>query len=371
MMNALGIIFSDHYSESTQNNELTRSRTPSSLPFAGRFRTIDFAISCMAYAGIRDIGIICKENYGSLIDHIGNGEDWDLNLRKGGIRLLTPLSRPENHTIMTRGRLDALRSIKQLIKDSRTEYVVMGFGGTLANIDLDAMLAFHIEKDAYITVAYSNIPAGKGEMIVYPAADGKLEKVGYQQNESGVADYALGTIIMGRADLLEFLDEADNNDYTNLHRELIQRQLGCKAIYGYHHEGYARVIRTVEEYYAVSMDMLTPALKNELFCAERPILTKVKDMVPTLYGFNAVASNSLIADGCVINGTVKNSILFRGVTVEEGAVVEDSIIMQNGVIGKDAVVCRTITDKNVTVSEGAKVQGAAALPFVIGKGKTV
>ena len=370
-MNALGIIFSDHYSESTQANELTRSRTPSSLPFAGRFRTIDFALSCMAHAGIRDIGIICKENYGSLFDHIGNGEDWDLNYRKGGIRLLTPLSRPENHSIMTRGRLDALRSIKNLIADSRTDYVVMGFGGTLANIDLDAMLAFHVEKKACITLAYSNIPAGKGEMILTTAADGKVEKVAYQQAESGVADYALGTYIVNRTDLLEFLDEADNNDYTNLHRELIQRQLSIKPIYAYHHDGYARVIRTVEEYFETSMDMLTPALKNDLFCAKRPILTKVKDMVPTLYGFNAEVSNSLIADGCVINGTVKNSILFRGVTVEEGAVVEDSIIMQNGVVGKNAAIRRIITDKNVTISEDAALQGAAALPFVVGKGKTV
>ncbi len=370
-MNALGIIFSDHYSENTPVNELTRSRTPASLPFAGRFRTIDFALSCMAHAGIRDIGIICKENYGSLFDHIGNGEDWDLNFRKGGIRLLTPLSRPENHTIMTRGRLDALRSVKKLIADSRTEYVVMGFGGTVANIDLDAMLAFHIEKNAYMTLAYSNFPAVKGEMIVCPDADGKVEKVAYQQADGGVGDYALGTYIMSRSDLLAFLDEADNNDYTNLHRELIQRQLGDKAIYGYRHEGYARIIRTVEEYYETSMDMLTPALKNDLFCAKRPILTKVKDMVPTLYGFTAAASNSLIADGCVINGTVKNSILFRGVTVEEGAVVEDSIIMQNGVVCKNAVVRRTITDKNVTVNEGATLQGAAALPFVVGKGKTV
>ncbi len=371
-MNALGIIFSDHYSENKQTNELTRTRTPSSLPFAGRFRTVDFALSYMAHADIQDIRIICKENYGSLFDHIGNGEDWDLNYRKGGIRLLTPLSRPENHTIMTRGRLDALRSMKKLIVDSRADYVVMAFGGTLANIDLDAMLAYHIEKGAYMTLAYSNIPAGKGEMIVTPAADGRIEKVVYQQKDDcEIADYALGTYIMNKADLLAFLDEADNNDYTNMHRELIQRQLGEKAIYAYRHEGYARIIHTVEEYYAASMDMLTPALKNDLFCSARPILTKVKDMVPTLYGFTAKASNSLIADGCVINGTVKNSILFRGVTVEEGAVVEDSIIMQNGVIAKDAVVLRTITDKNVTISEGAKLQGANALPFVVGKGKTV
>lgn len=370
-MNALGLIFCDHYSDNTPQNELTRSRTPAALPYAGRYRTIDFALSGMVNAEIHDIGVICKENYGPLMDHLGSGEDWDLNRRKGGIMLLTPLSRPE-HTVTARGRLDALRAVKGFIADLRYDYVVMAFGGTVANIDLEAMIEEHVKNEAYLTVAYSKIPAGVGEMIVHPMADGRIESITYKQQEADTAcDFALGTYIMGKKDLMKFLDEADNNDYTNMNRELIQKNLATQRIYGYCHNGYARIIRTTEEYFAASMDMLKPEVKKDLFAAERPVYTKIKDSVPTLYDYHAIVENSLIADGCTIKGTVKNSVIFRGVVVEEGAVVEDAVLMQKTVVGKNATVCRTITDKNVTISEGTEVRGAAALPFVVGKGKKV
>lgn len=370
-MKALGILFCDHYSENTPKNELTQSRTPAALPYAGRYRTIDFALSGMVNAGINDIGVISKENYGSLMDHLGSGEDWDLNRRHGGIMLLTPLSRPE-HTVAARGRLDALRAVKGFIADMKYELVVLAFGGTVANIDLEAMVEAHTESGAYLTVAYSKMPAGVGEMIVHPNADGTIGNVTYKQEPADTEEnFALGTIVMSKADLMEFLNEADNNDYTNMNRELIQKNLGSKKICGYEYTGYARIIRTVEEYYAASMDMLKPETKMSLFAAERPVYTKVKNSVPTLYDFHATVENSLIADGCVIKGTVKNSIIFRDVIVEEGAVVEDSILMQRSVVGKNAKVSRTITDKNVTVSEDCAMQGTAALPFVIGKGKKV
>ncbi|MBQ8894850.1 MAG: glucose-1-phosphate adenylyltransferase subunit GlgD [Clostridia bacterium] len=370
-MNALGIIFCDHYSENTPKNELIQSRTPAALPYAGRYRTIDFALSGMVNAGISDIGVICKENYGSLLDHLGSGEDWDLNRRKGGIMLLTPLSRPE-HTTATRGRLDALRAVKGFIAGLNHELVVMAFGGTVANIDLEAMMEEHLKNDAYLTVAYSRIPAGAGEMMVHSMADGRIESITYKQSGTReVGNFAIGAYVMSKKDLMEFLEEADNNDYTNMNRELIQKNLPTRKICGYEHNGYARIIRTVEEYYAASMDMLDPKAKMDLFAAERPVYTKVKDSVPTLYDYHAIVENSLIADGCTIKGTVKNSVIFRGVTVEEGAVVEDSILMQRSVVGKNAKVSRTITDKNVTVSEDCEMQGTAALPFVIGKGKKV
>ncbi len=371
-MRALGIVFCDHYySEKDQKTELTRVRTPASVPFAGRFRLIDFSLSAMVNAGMRDIGIIAKENYGSLIDHIDNGAEWDLNRRRGGVTMLTPLSRPENHSILTRGRLDALRAIKGYIKGKNHDLVVMVFGGTVANLDLTEMMEAHRKNNAYITIAYSNIVAGEGEMIVNAKADGRVESITYLHEESAEPHpYAIGAYVMSRKDLLEFLDEADEKDYTNMNRELIQQNLD-RPVYAYEHTGYARILRRLEDYYASCMDMLDPACKKDLFAAKRPIYTKVKDSVPTLYDFHAQVENSLIADGCTIKGTVRNSVLFRGVTVEEGAVVENAILMQNTKVGKDARVCYCIADKDVTVSEGSELRGVAKLPFVIGKGKEV
>ncbi len=372
-MNALGIIFCDHYySEKDQKTELTRVRTPASVPYAGRFRLIDFTLSDMVNAGITDVGIITKENFGSLVHHLDSGAEWDLHRRHGGITMLTPLSRPENHIIMARGRLDALRAVKGYIKDGHHELVVMTFGGTVANIDLGAMMEAHVKNDAYITIAYSNITAGAGEMIVEPNEKGVIESIAYLHEESQEPHtYAIGAYVMYKKDLLKFLDEADDNDYTNMNRELIQKNLDGGKVYGYLHNEYARILRKVEDYYNASMDMLNPSLKKELFNPARPIYTKVKDSVPTFYDFNAKVENSLIADGCTIKGTVRNSVLFRGVTVEEGAVVEDAILMQKTKVGKNARVCRIISDKNVNISEGNELRGAVKMPFIIEKGKEV
>ncbi len=371
-MDALGIIFCDHYSVNTSKNDLTRARTPASLPYAGRYRTIDFSLSSMVNAAITDVALLCKENYGALLDHLGSGEDWDLNRRKGGLILMTPMARPENHRLAARGRLDALRAIKRYIENSKHEYVVMAFGGTVANIDLDAMLSAHQEKNAYLTIAYSTIPAGIGEMILNPGEDGRILSVSYQRQETPEpANFALGTGIMKRSDLLAFLDEAEDHDYTNLNRQLIADHLNTHRILGYHHSGYARIIHTIEDYFTANMDMLNTELRCDLFSEDRPVFTKVKDSVPSLYDYHAIVSNSLIADGCVIKGTVKNCILSRGVIVEEGAVVEDAILMQNSVVRKNANVKRIIADKNVTIREGTELQGAPLLPFVLGKGKQV
>ncbi len=371
-MNALGIVFCDHYySEKDQKTELTRVRTPASVPFGGRFRLIDFTLSSMVNAGMRDIGIIAKENYGSLINHIDGGAEWDLNRRRGGVTMLTPLSRPENHSILTRGRLDALRSIKGYIKDDRHDLVVMTFGGVVANVDLSAMMEAHVKNNAYITIAYSNVVAATGEMIVNAKEDGRVETITYLHEESDQPyPYAIGAYVMNRKDLVNFLDEADNKDYTNMHRELIQQNLD-RRVFAFEHTGYARILRTVEDYYSACMDMLDPDLKKDLFTNDRPIYTKVKDSVPTFYDYHAQVENSLIADGCTIKGTVRNSVLFRGVTVEEGAVVENAVLMQNTKVQKDARVCYVIADKNVVVGEGNELRGVAKLPFIIGKGKEV
>lgn len=371
-MNALGIIFSDNYSDGGLFNTLTAIRTPASLPYAGRFRTVDFTLSSMVNAKITDVGIIAKENYGSLIDHLGSGEDWDLNRRKGGLTMLTPLARHDSHTLAARGRLDALRSVKGYIENHHQKYVVMAFGGAVANVDLDEMVHFHEQANSYLTIAYGDIPANKGEMTLSLDADNRIHDIAYLPAESKEPlPCSLSIYLMNREDLLSFLQEANNKDYTHLNRELVQKNLADKKIYAYHHKEYARIIRTAEDYYTAGMELLNPDVQKNLLPVDRPVYTKVKDSVPTFYGFHAQVENSLIADGCVIEGTVKNSILFRGVTVEEGAVVENAILMQKSVVGKGSKVTYVITDKNVVIGDGKDLKGAANAPFVIEKNKEV
>ena len=370
-MNALGMIFCDRYDNKTPKSELVYSRNPASMPFGGRYRLIDFTLSAMVNADIDEIGIICKENYGSLVDHIGNGKDWDLNRRQGGVKMLTPLARPDSNLSISRGRLDALKSIKGYIADNSYEWVVFAFGGTVANIDLEAMLEQHLADDAYITLAYTEITAGSGEVLLDVETDHTISAIHYQKNAATKGIYALGTAIIKKEDLLEFLEEAEDNDYSHLNRELVQKQLGTKKICGYCHKGFAHIVDTVDEYYDANMEMLNTANRDDLFNAERPIYTKVKDSVPTLYDFGAAASNCLIADGCVIKGIVKNSILSRNVVVEEGAIVENAILMQNTKVGKGAKIHYVVADKDVTISAETELCGTKGLPIIIGKGKQV
>ncbi len=371
-MNALGIIFSEHYNQQNTANELTRFRAPAGLPFAGRYRTIDFTLSAMVNAHIKNIGIIASQNYGSMIDHLGNGEDWDLNRRRGGLMMLTPMAWPGADKASYRGRLDALRAFRTFIEESKAELVVLAYGGTVASVDLEAMAKEHQRNGAYLTVAYSEIPGNVGEAILETADDGRITKLSYQLNEEEAAKpYSLGLFMMRREDLVNFLLEAENNDYTNMNRDLIQHHLEDQLIYGYRHPGYARIIQNTADYFKASMDMLEPAKKAELFPEERPVYTKVKDSVPTHYDYNADVENSLIADGCTIRGTVKNSVIFRGVTVEEGAVVENAILMQKSIVEGDAKIDCGILDKNSRISSGTVLKGSAQLPFVVGKNKTV
>ncbi len=371
-MNALGIIFSEHYNQQNTANELTRFRAPAGLPFAGRYRTIDFTLSAMVNAGITDIGIIAAQNYGSMIDHLGNGEDWDLNRRRGGLMMLTPMAWPGADKASYRGRLDALRAFRTYIEESKAELVVLAYGGTVASVDLQAMAKEHKKNGAYLTVAYSQIPGNVGEAILETTADGRITKLSYQLSEDESAKpYSLGLFMMNREDLAEFLLEAENNDYTNMNRDLIQHHLKDQLIYGYHHTGYARIVQSTTDYFKASMDMLDKNLKAELFPEARPVYTKVKDSVPTLYDYDAQVENSLIADGCVIRGIVKNSIIFRGVTVEEGAVVENAILMQKSVVEEGAKIDCGILDKNSRINAGTVLKGSAHLPFVVGKNKNV
>ncbi len=369
-MKAFGIIFSDSYS-TDDRHELIRHRSASALPVACRYRAIDFTLSGLVNADVREIYLLTKRYYGTLLDHLGNGKDWDLDRKSGGIKLLTPYSHLDAAAPdMMSGKLDALRTIIPFIKEAKGDYVILGQGNLIANLDFNAVLKQHVESGADLTIPYAYMEdPGERSLVVSFDKEGVLTDV--KLGGSGKQDTALNCYVMHKDFLLAFLAQANLYDWHDLNRNLIVRYMGRIRICGYRHEGYAAICNTVPQYFRANMDMLDAKARDELFPEDRPVLTRVQDTVPTFYRFDAQVTDSLLADGCDVDGTVKGSLIFRNVTIEEGAVVENCVLMQNTHIGQGAVLKNVICDKNVTVGAGVTLAGSEKYPYVLTKGTEV
>ena len=370
-MNALGIIFADSYSRD-ERNELTRYRSGASLPVGCRFRAIDFMLSSLVDADIRTVGLLTKQNYGSLVDHLNGGKYWDLARKRGGLSIMTPYSRGETAVpTATAGKLDALRGIVSYLKHQSAEYVILAQGNIVTNLDLKDILNEHMVSQADITMVCANIENPADRSMVPTFDENGLLKDVHFSKESGKHLVAINCYCMQRDFLLAFLEKADLYDWHDLNRDLILRHMDSLRIMGYIHKGYAAMTGTIAQYYKCNLDMLKAEVREDLFNAERPILTHIHDTVPTTYNFDASVRNTLLADGCEIGGTVENSVLFRKVVVEKGAQLDNCVIMQGAQIGKNAVLKNVICDKNVVISDGVELIGSPAYPYVLRKGAKV
>ena len=378
-MKAAGLIFSNIHDGAIP--ELTRIRTMASIPFGGRFRMVDFPLSAMVNAGITTVGIITHFNYQSLLDHIGNGKDWDLARRSGGIRILPPFITAYNAGAagkLYETRLEALMGVMNFLTHCKEEHIVLSDCDLVCSLDLKDLLAYHTAQSADVTVVTKEVApdfvsyAEGGLHTVKTDIDSRVVELSRlaPERESAVSVSA-NIFVCRRAFLLDFLQNAQargwKNFYTSLSRYLLRAR-----IFAYRFDGYLSVIDSLRAYYDTNMQMLDPAVQRQLFDSKRhPVYTKVRNSAPTTYLGGAQVKNSLIADGCVIDGTVENCVLFRGVRVGSGCVVRNSILMQDTYLGDRVHLDCVITDKNVVVRDGRTLTGDATLPFFIGKGKMI
>ncbi len=363
--NIVGIVFSNAYDECI--SELTGIRTMGSVPFACRYRLIDFALSNMVNSGIEKVGVLTKSNYQSLMDHVGTGKPWDLSRKNDGLFILPPFSTNE-----AGGNADKLASLKGamgFISRSKEEYVLLSDCNTLINLDIEALAEYHAEKKADITIVYKNgkEPNLTDVIVLDMDADNKAEKISVSPVCDGDVNFSLNVIFMKKALLERLINEAISLNYKDFEADIIQRNAGKLNIYGYEATGYSAVIESMESYFKTNMELLNPENCDDLFNAERPVYTKVRDDMPAIYGLGSDVKNSLIADGCIIEGTVENSILFRGVRVEKGAVVKNSIVMQDGFVAQNATLNCVVVDKSVVITPNKTLSGAENYPVYIGK----
>ena len=376
-MTAAGLIFSNIHDSNIP--ELTRYRTLASVPFGCRYRLIDFALSNMVNSNITKVGIITHNNYQSLMDHIGNGKDWDLARRSGGIKILPPfITAYDNNTAqrLYTTRLEALMGVTNFISRCNEDYIVLTDCDVVCNIDLKKVIAQHAETDADVTVVTKRINAAEHELsshvyVVSREDDGEIaEIVEYSPDLKGDIEVSMNIIVFKRLYLLNAIQDATAHGYTNIYRDIINRQQG--KIYEYTYEGYYEVISSLAGFFRTNMALLDPTVRAELVASqESPIYTKVRNSPPTRYANTAQVRNSMVADGCVIEGTVENSIIFRGVHVGKGAVVKNCILLQDTYVGADAKLNCVVSDKNVLIKDGRTLAGHETLPFFLPKGTMV
>lgn len=366
-MKAIGIVFSNIHDR--ELGELAQKRTLASVPFGGRYRLIDFPLSNMVNSGISKVGIITKLNYQSLMDHVGSGKHWDLSRKNGGLMIIPPFSEDGMNALYT-SRFEALKNTIPFLRRSEERYVVMSDCDCVCNCDFSEVVQKHVDSCADITVVYRNkvIEPNKQRTVLDLDADGRVNKVTVSDKLSGNKAVYTNICVINRQFLLSILENADGNGFKSFSKDVLGK--GCKQwrIMGVEYKGYFASIDSMANYYKHSLQLLDKNTREALFTeGGANIYTKVRDSAPCRIEAEAVVKNSLIADGCVIEGTVINSILFRGVRVAKNAVVKDSVVFQESSIEKNSRLNCVIADKAVRILEGRDLSGHATHPYYIAK----
>lgn len=376
MKNVIGLIFA--FDTENDLRELTDHRTVSAVQFGGRYRVVDFMLSNMVNSGIYRVGILMKDKYQSLIDHIGSAKDWDLSRKNAGVTLLPPYSYSKKASPLVtgeyRGKIDALAGAVDYLQKNRADYVVIADGDVIANVPLDDVVEQHRKSGNDVTMVVTKRGSKVSQFATNCELSRRREVVDIRVGDTndGKCRYeAMGVYVMSRAYLIHLISDCVAHNCIHFEREMLTRALVDDKVGGYVFNEYAVKIFDAKDYYQASMDVLDKDIRDELFLRSRPIFTRIYDEAPAYYGDKADVQDSLIADGCHIEGKVRNSILFRDVVVEKDAEIKNSIIMENGRILSGASLDYIVADRGVTVREGRTMMGHENYPVVIGKSAVI
>lgn len=375
MMNqnsCMGIIFPNSYDALLP--QLTGVRLMASVPFAARYRMIDFVLSSMSNCGIDNISIMVNKNYNSLTDHLGSGREWDLVRKNGGLHVFPPYSTGTSRPYT--GRVGALEGILDFIRDQKEEYVIITDANIAYNFDFNKMIEAHKAANADVTMAYTveefpesikkNTNNDLGFYYTFDVEDGRVKKIYVNDRTSGLKNFSMNVYLLKRSLLVDLIDVAYVRGMEFFERDVILPHLDKLNVKGYKYEGYTARLSDMKTYFDENMKLIDADNLDALFCGN-PVYTKIRDDNPTRYISGSSAKHVLVADGCVIEGEIENCVLFRGVKIGKGAKVKNCILMQDTVVEAGASVEYVIADKNVTISADATMKGTDILPTYIPK----
>ena len=365
--NVLGLIFASINDSAVI--DLTKQRTMGSIPFGGRYRLIDFPLSNMVNSGIQEVGVITKSNYGSLMDHLGSGREWDLARKKGGLHLLPPFSHVGGGVYQ--GRLEALNNVWNFIDYAKSEYVVLANCDVIANVDFRKVIAQHEETGADITIVYAKglyrKEKNENTNILSIDENDTVTEVLITPNMAGECNICLDMFVMKTDFMKKIVQEAASKSQHSLIRDVLQHRKDEFVIKAYEHKDVFFKIDSLESYYKTNLMLQQADIRKSLFNSQSPIYTKTGDNAPVKYGLETNVKNSTIADGCMIEGTVENCVLFRGLKIGKGAVVKNCVLMQGAVVGERCSMECVVADKNVEISAERVLTGSEEYPLYLGK----
>ena len=367
---ALGVIFANTYDNLVP--ELVAERTMASIPFGGRYRMIDFVLSNMANSGIDNISVIVRKNYHSLMDHLGAGREWDLTRKRGGLNIVPPFA--ERSVKMYSGRVDAMASILSWINAQKEKYVILSDACIAMNFDFNKLIEEHVKSGADVTMVYNRaeIPEGaRNDNYTVQIKDGRVTELLSNDYRPGVQNLAMNIYIIERESLIQLVRDASVRGMVYFERDILARNLNLLNVHAYEYTGYAARISDMKSYFDENMRLLEGDNVEALFDPANPIYTKIRDDNPSRYLTGSKVKNSLLADGCVIEGVVENSVLFRGCQVKKGAVVKNCVLMQDTVVEANSSVEYVVTDKNVHITADKKLSGTESFPAFVAKNHTV
>ena len=369
--NALGVIFANSYDNLVP--ELVAERTMASIPFAGRYRMIDFTLSNMANSGVDNVSIIVRKNYHSLMDHLGSGREWDLTRKRGGLNIIPPFA--ERSIKLYSGRVDALASVLSWLSAQKERYVILSDSNIAMNFNFNKLLEAHIESGADVTMVYnrSEIPDGarNDNYTIRIDANGRVTELLSNDYRPGMQNLSMNLDIIERESLIQLVRDAAVRGLVYFERDILARNLSLLNVKAFEYTGYAARIADMKSYFDENMRLLQPGNVDKLFDSANPIYTKIRDDNPTRYLEGSKVKNCLVADGCVIEGTVENSVLFRGCTIKKGAVVKNSVLMQDTIVEENCSVDYVVTDENVLITTREQLFGTESFPVFVAKNHTV
>ena len=372
--NAFGIVYTGD-NDSMRLKDLTYSRSVAAVPYGGRYRCIDFIMSSMVNSGLTNIGLITQKNYHSLMDHLGSGKEWDLDRKRDGLFLLPPFVTRDNVGLY-RGTVEALKSVSGYIRRSTQRYVILSGSYTIFNTTFHEMLEQHVETGADITIMYNDVEGFDAEsqyedLRLSLDERSRITDMEYNPYRPSWPHKSCDVVLMEK-DLLEYLvEEACAHGLYDFSQDILMRNIHKLRIHGYRYGGYVARLNSPNSFFAANMALLQKDVRQDLFNAEHPVYTKVKDEVPAKYGHRAVAKNSIVADGCVVEGEIENCVLFRGVYVAEGAKLKDCIVMQSAQVQENSELSYAVLDKSVIVKRGRRISGYESFPVILRKGSVV
>ena len=373
MNDTFAIVFSGHGNPLL--GDLIAHRCVSAIPLAGRYRTIDVLLSNLSQSGVRDVGVIMQRNFQSLVEHIGSGDAWDLNSKSGGVALLTPFDQGMG-TDLYQGFGDALYAKRYYIHRRRARYCLLLASDMVYREDYNRLLAHHLETGADLTLLYSReLRLSKGDPThlanLHIDADGWVQGADFAPKGDDDGCYNLGACIMDKDLLMRLVEDACALGRYNFVTDIIEPAIATRKVAALEHTGYAGRLTTVKSYFDMTRDMLDSDVRDELFYKRGPVYTRVADAPPVRFANGSDVENCVFGNGCDVRGRVAGSVVFRGVSIESGADVENCVIMQDSRIGKGAYLRNVIIDKNVVVGEGARLVGTPDSQLVVRKGSIV